>query len=63
MTEDQQGRSTDYPEDRAERRGEPQEGNAHDEEDCVEGFLRYDVFADLEWVGACLGHVNWGDEG
>ncbi len=53
VAEDEDCGGTDEPEEGAEWGGDPEHGDADHEEAGVEGLLRDDVFADLDWVGRC----------
>ena len=56
MCENETRRGADEPEKDHEWGGEPEEGEADDEEGCVEEFLGDEVGADLDWFrGACVG--------
>lgn len=54
MADDEQTGGTDYPEQGAQRRGEPEQGDADDEETCVQGFLGHDVITDLHRFRSCI---------
>lgn len=54
MSQDKNRRGTDEPEERADGRGEPEKGEADDEETCVEGLLSHDVISNLHWLGSCV---------
>lgn len=57
VAKDEDGGSTDQPEESAEGRRDPEHRDANDEEAGVERLLRDDVLADLDWVGRYL-HVR-----
>lgn len=53
MSEDEEGRRADDPEDGAQWGREPEQRDADHEETGVEGFLGHDVFAELQWLWGC----------
>lgn len=53
MSEDEEGRRADDPEDGAQWGREPEQRDADHEETGVEGFLGHDVLAELQWLWGC----------
>ncbi len=53
VAEDEDGGGADEPEEGAEGRRDPKEGDADHEEAGVERLLGDNVLADLYWVGRC----------